>query len=72
MKRTGTCPKCGSRDVVKASGDTMSHSYIVVSVFGTAPIDRWVCCACGFAEEWVPEEYLDKARDWWSSKENME
>ncbi len=31
-----------------------------------APVNRFVCCACGFSEEWLREEDLEKVKKYWA------
>jgi len=58
MKRTGICPKCGSRDLVRVPDD--AHRYLANSICITklvtverVPVGRYVCCDCGYVENWV-------------------
>ena len=34
-----------------------------------ARIDRWVCCNCGYSEEWVDEEALEDVKKHWSKRQ---
>jgi len=47
MKRTGVCPKCGSKKVVDSD-----KPYPRISVH------RWLCMDCGFVEWYAGEEYI--------------
>lgn len=59
MRHTGRCPKCGSGDIVRvpdhpgryASGNNIYTSS--VTLFGKIPVIRYVCCGCGYVEDWV-------------------
>lgn len=59
MKNTAACPKCSSRDVVRvpdrpgryASGNNIYTSTLTLS--GKIPVIRYVCCTCGYTENWV-------------------
>ena len=66
MKKTGVCPKCGGADIVRVPGgvrSTMDNTQnFVIRGFQSAPVDRYICCACGFSEEWLREEDLEKAQ----------
>ena len=59
MKATGRCPKCGSRDIVRVSDNQTryaSGNNIYTSTFTLRkkiPVIRYVCCACGYVENWV-------------------
>ena len=52
MKETGVCPKCGGADIVRVPGgvrSTMDNTQnFVIRGFQSAPVDRYICCACGF------------------------
>ncbi|WP_418738290.1 hypothetical protein, partial [Dysosmobacter sp.] len=60
MKKTGVCPKCGGADIVRVPGgvrSTMDNTQnFVIRGFQSAPVDRYICCACGFSEEWLREQ----------------
>ena len=69
MKNTKSCPKCGSTDIVRipdnpnrhASGNNIYTS--TYTLFGKIPVIRYVCCSCGYAENWVEnEEELEEIR----------
>ena len=59
MRHTGRCPKCGSGDIVRvpdhpgryASGNNIYTSS--VTLFGKIPVIRYVCCSCGYVENWA-------------------
>jgi len=60
MKNTKTCPKCGSRDIIRVP----KHSVIAVGSFGlltSVPVIRFVCGGCGYSEEWI-ESAEDRKR----------
>ena len=66
MKNTKSCPKCGSTDIADnpnrhASGNNIYTS--TYTLFGKIPVIRYVCCSCGYAENWVEnEEELEEIR----------
>ena len=33
-----------------------------------APVDRFVCCTCGYSEEWLRKSNLDDIRERWAKK----
>jgi len=55
MKNSKLCPKCDSHDILRIKGGIWSgdknfiRGNALVSVFVT----RYLCCNCGFSEEWV-------------------
>ena len=70
MKETGVCPKCGGADIVRVPGgirSTMANTQnFVIRGFQSAPVDRYICCICGFSEEWLREEDLEKVKEYWA------
>ena len=58
MKATNRCPKCGYHDIVRVPDD--AHRYLANSICITklltvtrVPVTRYVCCDCGYVENWV-------------------
>ena len=65
MKNTKTCPKCRSKDIVRFNGYAGAHgagNNIMVggTIFSAVNVNRYVCCNCGFTEEWIDEEDIEK------------
>jgi hypothetical protein len=62
MRTTKICPKCGSNDVVIVPGrvgGTFAGNHVQVGFLGLpVEVARYLCCECGFSEEWVdnPED----------------
>lgn len=62
MKTTGICPKCGSSDIVRvpdhpsrhASGNNIYTTSLTLA--GKIPVIRYVCCQCGYTEDWVEKQ----------------
>ena len=70
MKKTGICPKCGGTDVLRIPGGTVclgdsSQNFVAVGL-SSVPVDRYVCCCCGFSEEWLRESDLKKVKKYWA------
>lgn len=66
MKNTNTCPKCSSTDVVRIEGGFEPHdNHIQVgwSIFSAVPVHRYVCCECGYSEEWIDTADLPKLKE---------
>lgn len=63
MKNTGHCPKCGSNDIVRVPDNSNRYSSgnnIYTSTLTLAkkiPVIRYVCCGCGYAENWVEQRH---------------
>lgn len=59
MKKAGLCPKCGSRDLVRVPDNAYRHASgnniytTTLTLLGKIPVIRYVCCGCGYVENWV-------------------
>lgn len=68
MKNSHCCPKSSSTDIRRipdngryASGNNIYTT--TITLFGKIPVIRYVCCNCGYVENWVEKkEELDKIR----------
>ena len=65
MKNTGTCPKCKSSDIVRFDGYAGAYgsgNNVMVghSIFSAVNVNRYICCNCGFTEEWIDAEDIEK------------
>ena len=57
----GVCPKCNSNNIIKipsaVSGfETGNKSTIVLNSFSVVSLSRFLCCSCGFSEEWIDDK----------------
>jgi predicted nucleic-acid-binding Zn-ribbon protein len=55
MKNTGSCPKCRSSDVARVPAEPGGGHALAGppgALTGVATT-HFVCCRCGYAEEWV-------------------
>ena len=67
MKKTGVCPKCGGREILFAPGEAGAYGVgnniaTGATIFSRIPVDRYICAACGYAEEWVGSEGMEKLK----------
>ena len=67
MKLTNTCPKCGSSDIVRFDGYTGAYGtgnniMTGATIFSTVNVNRYVCCSCGYSEEWIDTEDIEKLK----------
>ena len=53
MKTTGRCPKCGSADLLAVEPGLIRKKFL-----------KWqdVCRSCGYTEEWIAQESMEKLR----------
>ena len=61
MKNTGVCPKCNSTNIVVpdsmgAAQGNIGLIHIPLGIFKQARISHYICCGCGFIEQWVKDE----------------
>lgn len=67
MKNPHKCPKCGSNELGKVPGSARAYGVgnnIVVGLtyFSAVLVDRYVCCSCGFSEEWINQAGIQKLK----------
>ena len=67
MKRTKVCPKCGSSNLFRFDGSAGAYGAgnnipAGATIFSAVPVNRYVCMRCGYAEEWVDPEDLEKLK----------
>lgn len=69
MKNSKRCPKCNLENIVRvpdnpsrhASGNNIYTS--AVTLVGKIPVIRYVCCDCGYVENWIENQSeIDKIK----------
>lgn len=65
MKNANVCPKCRSGNIVRIDGyagayGTGNNVMTGKSIFSAVNVNRYVCCDCGFTEEWIDKADLEK------------
>ena len=68
MKSTHICSKCKSEDIVRVEGSAGANGsgnniQVGWSIFSAVPVHRYVCCECGFSEEWIDREDIPKLKE---------
>lgn len=68
MKNTKICPKCQSSDIVRIDGHTGAYGIgnnIMTgkTIFSTVNVHRYICCSCGFVEEWIDREDIEAVKN---------
>lgn len=58
MKHTGVCPKCGGTEILRIEGSAGAYGAgnnipMGITVFSYVKVPRYMCCACGYMEEWI-------------------
>lgn len=65
MKNTKVCPKCQSTVIARIDGYAGAYgagNNIMTgkSIFSAVNVNRYICGNCGFTEEWIDREDLEK------------
>jgi predicted RNA-binding Zn-ribbon protein involved in translation (DUF1610 family) len=74
MRTTQVCPKCGSHDIAVIPGGVRvdgADNIIMVgwTILSSIKVTRYLCCECGFSEEWVDDpEDREKIREKYGSR----
>ncbi len=68
MKNTRKCPKCGGNDILIVDGYAGAYgagNNIMVggTIFSAVGVDRYICCSCGFTEEWIDTGKMEKIKN---------
>lgn len=75
MKKTKVCPKCAGTEILRAEGDIGGYdtrNFILPGKtwFSAVPVHRYICCDCGYAEEWIDSRDLMQLKAARSKKKN--
>ncbi len=67
MKQTRVCPKCSSTDIVIVDGQAGAYGagnniMVGMTVFSAVKVNRYICCGCGFTEEWIDTKDIEKIK----------
>jgi len=67
MKTKRTCPKCDSKDIIRIEGSVNGYGAgnnipMGVIALSYVKVPRYVCCQCGYAEEWIDLEDISKLK----------
>ena len=63
MKNTRCCPKCHLESIVRVLDNSGQHTsgnniYTTnITLFGKISVIRYVCCNCGYVENWVENRH---------------
>ncbi len=65
MKNTKKCPKCESFDILRFDGQVGPYGsgnnlMTGKTIFSAVNVNRYVCCSCGYSEEWIDKEDIEK------------
>ena len=59
MKHSAVCPKCGGTEILRIDGRSVIGGVIPAGWTG-AKVDRYLCCSCGYSEEWIDQKDIAK------------
>ena len=66
MKNSRQCPKCGGNNIVVIQNDGHpdgTYGYNIMCGATTLSkivfVERYICCDCGYTEEWVDKSKLE-------------
>lgn len=67
MKNSKICPKCSSSDIIRIPGKAGAYGagnniQTGLSNFSAVLVHRYVCCNCGFSEEWIDKEDIARLK----------
>ena len=69
MKNTRCCPKCHSDNIVRVPDNPARYTSgnniytTTMTLFGKIPVIRYVCCDCGYVENWIENRHeLDEIK----------
>ena len=68
MKQKRICPKCDSTDILRIPGKsgpygTGNNIQTGWSIFSAVLVHRYLCCSCGYSEEWIDREDIHKLKE---------
>ena len=68
MKIRNTCPKCNSSDIKRVEGSIRGYGagnniLTGLTIFNAVKVNRYICMNCGFTEEWIDKEDLEKIKN---------
>ncbi len=72
MKNKNSCPKCGGNEIIKIPGKAGAYGsgnniMIGMTIFSAIPVHRYICNRCGYSEEWIDTEDLEKLKKYYES-----
>lgn len=67
MKMTNQCPKCSGTNIVRIDGYTGAYGagnnvMVGMTIISAVNVNRYICCDCGFTEEWIDKSDLETVK----------
>ena len=68
MKIKRICPKCGRNDIIRIEGKAGAYGSgnnipTGMTIFSAVLVHRYVCCKCGYSEEWIDQKDIQTLKD---------
>ncbi len=68
MKNNKICPKCNSSDIIRINGNAGAYGSgnnipVGITIFSAVKVNRYLCCSCGYSEEWIDKKDIQKLKD---------
>ncbi len=65
MKETCVCQKCNSTEILRIEGSSGAYGagnniQVGLTNFSAVLVHRYVCCNCGYSEEWIDREDIKR------------
>ena len=67
MKQSKKCPKCSGDHILRVEGETRAYGagndiMVGATIFSAVGVNRYVCCGCGYSEEWIDMEDIPELK----------
>ncbi|ULG71272.1 hypothetical protein [Macrococcus brunensis] len=67
MKENSLCSNCGDNDILLIPGNAGAYGsgnniQVGLTNLSAILVDRYVCCNCGYTEEWIKLEDIPKLK----------
>ncbi len=72
MKHRRICPKCNSSDILRIEGQSKAYGVgnnipVGMTIFSSVLVHRYLCCGCGYSEEWIDKKDIPKLKEKFSN-----
>ena len=68
MRHSNTCPKCNSQEILRIKGQSRAYGAgnnipTGATIFSSVLVHRYLCCNCGYSEEWINKEDITRLKE---------
>ncbi|MBO5915260.1 MAG: hypothetical protein J6Q72_07915 [Clostridia bacterium] len=74
MKHSHSCPKCNGQNILAARGETQAYGIgdnVRAGIAKQAIVTKYVCTDCGYIEEWLDKDELEKLKKYYEKKNRL-